>query len=261
MTLDDLPGMALVAASYLAMFGAGEVILRLRLASSETTRRMTHAAAGLIALLLPVLFDSALPVLALAAPFVAFLAGTMVLGLLRSVHGVSRRSVGAFVYPVAIAATFVLAADQYAIYAAAVLALALADPAGGVVGVRAGRHRYPAWSVTKSWEGSLAVFVVTLAIVAAALGLGGTPATEALAGAVYVGLVVALVEGALPWGVDNLGIPIATAAALLSLGSIAASAVVVVIAVALFGSAIAWSRPARSSLPVPSVPAIEPDAN
>src|SRR3990172_6409092 len=50
----------------------------------------------------------------------------------RQGHAISRRSAGAFLYPVAIAATFVIASDSYARYAIAVLALALGDPAGGI---------------------------------------------------------------------------------------------------------------------------------
>ncbi len=195
--------MLLVAGSYLAMFGIGELLRRARLARAEVTRRSNHVGAGVIALALPLLFDSPWPVLALAVPFVAFLLATKLIGWLGSVHGISRRSAGAFLYPVSIAATFVIASDNYPHYAIAVLALALGDPAAGVAGERWKQHSYSAWGQVKTWEGSLAALTVTTALSSSVLVLIGVPPVGACVTGAFIGVVVALIEGALPWGVGQ----------------------------------------------------------
>jgi phytol kinase len=239
--------MTLVAATYLAMFGTGELLHRRWHVAAETTRKIDHLVGGGIALSLPLLFDSPWPVVALAILFVAFLLGAMLLDWLRSVHAIARPSLGAFLYPVAIAVTFVLAGPRFADYAVAVLALAVADVAAGVAGRRWGRHPYAAWGEAKSWEGSLAAFAVTFLVTCLVLLLGGDPVDGAVTTALLTGLVVTLVEGALPWGLDNLGIPVA------ALGSIQAATSFPSIGLALLGAtamfAVARAAPRSRAVP------------
>jgi dolichol kinase len=244
-TLDLLLAMTLVAATYLAMFGMGELLHRRWHVAAETTRRIDHLAAGGIALALPFLFDSPWPVVALAILFVAFLSGAMVLGWLRSIHAIARHSLGAFLYPVAIALTFLLTAQRFADYAVAVLALALADVAAGVAGERWGRHPYASWGQAKSWEGSLAAFAATALMSCSVLVLGGDPVGVAFATGILSGVVVALVEGALPWGLDNLGIPLAALASLHAARSIPSGSLVLLVAAAIFAMALATPRSRR----------------
>ena len=92
--------------------------------------------------------------------------------------------------------------------AAALLALALGDGLGGLVGRRWGRVGYQLpWSKRKSLEGSLTVaLAATLGVLAAGAWYGAAVAvgTTALAGA-----VAAVVEAAAPRASDNLLIPAA----------------------------------------------------
>jgi dolichol kinase len=247
--------MLLVAGAYLAMFTIGELLRRERRTAARVTRKVDHVVAGGIAVALPVLFDSPWPVIALAIPFLAFLLGTMLIGRLGSVHAISRRSVGAFLYPVAIAATFVVASDSYAWYAIAVLALALGDPAGGIAGARWGRHAYLAWGQLKTWEGSLAVAVVTSVLASSVLVLVGDPPIAACLTGIFTGLVVALVEGALPCGIDNLGIPLAGLASLGAAGSPVTGGITLLCAIGLLALALAASR-LRSRRREPSAPGV-----
>jgi len=102
------------------------------------------------------------------------------------------------------------------------LVAGLGDAIGEPVGTRFGRHRYRVPSVAgvvayRSWEGSLAVFAVSLAAVAVAslLVLGTLGAWLPL---VAIALVAALVEALSPHGWDNLTmqvVPAGLAAALL----------------------------------------------
>jgi phytol kinase len=206
--------MALIAGALLAVLVAGEVAHRRFGLAPELSRRLDHAAAGPILLGLPLVFDSAWPVVILSAAFAGLLIAARLAGQLTSVHGIRRPSVGAYLYPAAIAATFALGAGQPERYAIAIAALAFADAASGFVGARWPRVPYAAWGQPKSVEGSAAALAVTAIAAAVILGIAGTPMWSALVIAVFTGLVVALVEAALPWGLDNLGVPLAALAAL-----------------------------------------------
>lgn len=235
--------MLLVAGAFLAVLAAGELVHREFGVGPELSRKLDHAAAGPIALALPVVFDSAWPVLILTAGFLMVIVVTRRAGLLRSVHGIPRSSAGAYLYPVAVGVTFVLAEGQPDRYAVAIAAFAFADAAGGLVGGRWSRGRYTSWGRVKSLEGSATVCVVTAIAAFAVLAASGVPPMMAAPAAVYVGAVVALVEGALPWGLDNLGVPLAALAAFGVAGSPAAAALLLLGAVALFG--VSTRRPDR----------------
>lgn len=239
---DPWLAMAGVAAAYLVMFAAGEIARRRGGARADLTRRFGHVAAGGIALVLPFLFAGPEPVIALAASFLVFLVVTLRAGWLGSIHGIERRSGGAFLYPVAVATAFVLAAGDYPRYAIAVLALGIGDAAGGIVGARWGRHPYTAWGQPKTWEGSLAVLATLVVVSTAGLMIGGRSFADAALTGLFVGVVVALVEGALPWGLDNLGIPIAAILALDVAGSAGSAGALLVVAAAMFGVAVAVPR-------------------
>lgn len=241
--MTDWPWLAMLAISgaYLAMFATGELLHHSGRAEAEQTRKLSHVGAGAIALTLPVIFTSPDPVLFVVAAFVIFLFATRQAGLLSSVHGIRRPSSGAFLYPVAIAVTFVLSADAYPRYAIAILALAVGDAAGGIIGGRWGRHEYDAWGQRKTWDGSMAVVATLSVITSVVLALAGTSPAEAIATGLLVGLVAGLVEGGLPYGLDNLGVPIAALAALDAADSAAAAAVLVLAAAGLLGCALAAS--------------------
>jgi phytol kinase len=240
------------------VLAVGETLARRRGMSPEMTRKLDHAAAGPVALAVPLALDSPGPVLALAGSFLAFLLVTRLVGRLGSVHGIARRSAGAYLYPVAIAVTWLATQDHPEWYAVAILALSLADSAGGLVGARWGRHGYRAWGQPKTWEGSFATLGVTaLVSIAVLLVSGMSPLGACLAGTL-VAAVVALVEGSLPFGLDNVGVPLAALAALASYGSPLAAGMLLIVAAAVFGVALAVPssvpRARRRPAPARTVP-------
>jgi phytol kinase len=230
--------MLLVGGAFLAVLAVGELLHLGRGVGPETTRRLVHVAAGAVALVMPLFFDAATPVLILAAVFLTFLTLTRLAGWLGSIHGIARLSGGAFLYPVAVAATFVVAHGDAARYAIAILALAVSDAASGLVGTRVGRRTYRVWGQAKSVEGSLMAFIVTAVMAVAVLVATGHAPVDAILAGAMTGLVVALVEGALPWGLDNGGIPLAAIAALSAAGSAVAAGGVLLGAAALLGLAL-----------------------
>jgi phytol kinase len=210
--LETLLRMAAIAAAYLALFGGAE-LLRLRLhLDGEVTRPIVHVAAGLLALTLPMLFDEPWPVIALGVSFVALMLGSQRLGLLRSIHGVRRRTAGAHVYPLGIMLAFIVSGGAWPSYPIAVLALAFGDAAAGVVGRRLGRHTFELLGTVRTVEGSLTAFGVAGAVAAAVLLSGGVPGAAALLLAGVIGTTVLVVEALSPRGLDNLTIPVAVVA-------------------------------------------------
>ena len=206
------------AAGFLVLVGAlfaSAELLRRRGVSADASRRYTHAAGASAAATLPA-FLSLAETVAIGLVVAAFVAWTRSRGLLRSVHGVTRPTLGAVLFPLGLVLAALVGWSQPASYALAALVLALADPAAAISGERFGGPRWPVLRGTKSLAGTLA-----FAAVAAGVGLAASiwlPLTVSAIAAVAIGL--ALVEGALGFGLDNLALPpIATLAWRVTLGA------------------------------------------
>lgn len=241
--MPDLTASLGFAAGFLLVLLVAEALYR-RGWRSEATRKLTHVAGGILALGAPWAFTSVGPVLALALGFAAFLLVSARLGALRSVHGIGGWSVGAYVYPVGLAACFLVARSPSE-YAVGVLVLALADTAAWAVGTRMRVHRYRVWGQPRSVEGSIAAMAVASAVCFAALLAHGGDPGPALGTALAVGLAAAVAEAAAPGGVDNVAAPLAAIAALRAEG-----AVLFVVwggAAAVLAAGLAWQGNRRAS--------------
>lgn len=184
-----------------ALFGSAE-LLRRRGVGADATRRYTHAAGASVAALLPALLSLGETV-ALGGAVAAILAWTHRQGLLRSVHGVERPTLGAALFPLGLALAAIVGWTQPASYVLGTLTFALADPAAAVVGARLESPRWRVWKGTKSLAGSLAFAGVVLVI-----GLVATAwAPIAIAAIVAAAIFLAVVEGSLGFGLDNLVLP------------------------------------------------------
>jgi phytol kinase len=183
------------------LFVSAEV-LRRRGMPSDTTRRYTHATGATVAALLPALL-SLTEYLALALVVAAVLAWTRTRGLLGSVHGVERPTLGATLFPVGLAIAATLSWAHPAAYGLGTMTFALADPAAATIGDRIRSPRWNVWRGTKSLSGSLAFVGVTLLIglVASLWAPVGLPAIAAVA------LILGVIEGLLGFGLDNLVVP------------------------------------------------------
>jgi phytol kinase len=207
-----LLNMALVAGAYLALFALAELIrARLRV-DGEVTRPLVHAASGFLALALPLLFIESWPIVVLGLGFVVLMVGSNALGRLRSIHEIGRPTAGAFVYPLGIAVAFVGTRGGWPAYPVAVLALAVADAGGGVVGRRFGSHPFRVFGSLRTVEGSVTTFALAVFVTAAVLLSRDAGLAPAAGLAVIVGLVVLVVEALSPRGIDNLTIPAAVVA-------------------------------------------------
>lgn len=134
--------------------------------------------------------------------------------ILPGINSVGRKSLGTFFYAVSIgllvAWFWAIAQPQYA--ALGILVMTWGDGLAALIGQRFGKHPYTVWGVKKSWEGSLAMFLVSCIVSSLILlTLQGNLWLTAL-----VSLAVATVATGLEafslYGIDNLSVPLGSAA-------------------------------------------------
>lgn len=184
-----------------ALFASAE-LLRRRGVGADATRRYTHAAGASVAALLPA-FLTLDEAVALGVVVAAVLAWTRRRGILRSVHGVRRPTLGAALFPLGLALAAIVGWPSPASYVLGALTFALADPAAALVGARVDSPRWTVWKGMKSLAGSLAFAAVVLVI-----GLVATAwAPLAIPAIVVAAIFLAAVEGSLGFGLDNLVLP------------------------------------------------------
>ncbi|MGK7910332.1 MAG: diacylglycerol/polyprenol kinase family protein [Synechococcus sp.] len=201
------------------VFGLAEW-LRSRQFDGEAVRKVIHIGVGNI-IVLAWLFDipQALAVtISLLFSVVALLSYRI--KILQSLNGVARDSYGTFFYAASIATLFALfwqpGLHAYAVIG--VLVMTWGDALAALIGRRWGRRKYVVAGVTKSWEGSAVMWLVSSIAIAAvlsirALSMWGQPLGWGLVtvGALGIGGISALME-MLSWrGVDNITVPLASA--------------------------------------------------
>lgn len=192
---------------FLTTFAIAELLLKLGV-SAETTRRLTHITAGLLVVLLPYLVTFT-EVIILGIFFVVSLAFTKRWRLLRSIHGIRRKSFGATLFPLGLLISALLFwRKNPQLFQVAALELSLADGFAGVVGERFGKHKYHITG-QKTIEGSAVFFVITFLVFAMLLGINNALSPEKYLSVFIISLVLTAVEGILGEGVDNLVVPVA----------------------------------------------------
>ena len=209
--LSELIRAALVGTGFLLIFGVAEAWRTLGHPSAELSRKSVHFAGGLLVLAFPWIFTSRWTVIGLVSVFAFLIWGTARVGLLKSVHGVARKTEGGLFYPLAVALLFVLAYDNPAFYLVAALTLIVSDAAAALLGTAYGTVTYSVEEDRRSLEGSISFLVITFLVVHLPLLL----MTDIDRGvsvilAVLISLIVTLLEGVSLRGSDNLIVPMAT---------------------------------------------------
>ncbi|MEL6161269.1 MAG: diacylglycerol/polyprenol kinase family protein, partial [Cyanobacteria bacterium J06627_32] len=103
-----------------------------------------------------------------------------------------------------------LAKPQYA--AIGILTMTWGDGLAALVGQRYGAHPYQIWGEKKSWEGSAAMLIVSYAVCAVILWKMQGPLAATWLAAGGVAIVATALESASKYGVDNLSVPLGSAA-------------------------------------------------
>ena len=209
--LSELIRASLVGAGFLLIFGVAEAWRIFGQPSVELSRKLVHFMGGLLVLAFPWIFDSRWTVIGLVLVFAFLIWGTEKVGLLKSIHGVARKTEGGLFYPLAVALLFIVAYDNPPFYLASALALIVSDAAAALLGTRYGTKTYSVEEDRRSLEGSISFFVITLLVVHLPLLLmTDTDRGVTVILAVLISLIVTLLEGVSLRGSDNLIVPMAT---------------------------------------------------
>ncbi|MBD2258662.1 diacylglycerol/polyprenol kinase family protein [Pseudanabaena sp. FACHB-2040] len=194
--------------------GVAEGLRRTTAVGPEITRKVVHIGAGHVILLAWWLQTPAWMGIAasVAASAIALLSYRM--PILPGINGVGRDSLGTFFYASSIglltAGFWPQGLPHYT--AIGILVMTWGDGLAALVGQRFGRHPYKLWDTQKSWEGSLAMFIASLVVCLSILG--GVYGWSLAIGLIsfLVAVVATGLEAFSKFGIDNLTVPLGSAA-------------------------------------------------
>jgi phytol kinase len=215
MPIDTLWLNVVIAALWLALVGmVAFVVDRATPPGTEWTRKVLHIGTGNIVLIAWWLDIPAWIGIAAAVMFTGVSIASYALPLLPSVNNIGRRSWGTCFYAISIG---VLVAWFWPLQmpnlaALGILVMTWGDGLAGLIGKRFGKHRYQVMGMTKSWEGTATMAVVSFAVSLAMLWPGCYSPLIAIMIALAVALFATLLESFSKLGLDNLTVPIGSSA-------------------------------------------------
>lgn len=182
--------------------------------SPEMQRKLIHVFTGIYALSWPWLFPDRWPAYMLVGVTLVVLVVLRLpktaKGVGAALHGVDRRSYGDILLAISVGLCLFLAGeDQLYLYVLPIAVLTFADAAAALVGTHYGRRRFKVEDGTKSVEGCVTFFMVTLVIaLITLLALTGLPPVKIIVISLILAFFGALVEAASWRGFDNLFLPL-----------------------------------------------------
>lgn len=204
-----------VVAAWLAIVGlVAEGVHRFTKAGTEIVRKVVHIGTGNVILLawwlqLPMWVGICASVLFSTIAFLSYY-----IPILPGINGIGRKSLGTFFYAVSIGVLVAwfwpLKLPEYA--ALGILVMTWGDGLAALVGQRFGRHPYQLWDMHKSWEGSLTMAGVS-GLVSFLILLGTQGNTwQVWVTSLTIAIVATALEAFSKFGIDNLTVPIGSAA-------------------------------------------------
>lgn len=190
-----------------------EAINRFFTVDAEVSRKIVHIGTGNVILFawwlnIPVWIGIAASILSAIIAIISYITP-----ILPSINTVGRKSLGTFFYAISIGILmgwfWTIEQPQYA--ALGILVMTWGDGLAAVIGQKWGKHRYQVFGMTKSWEGSLTMLLVSF-IVSSLILL-------AVEGNHYLTWIIAVAvagvatgsESFSKYGIDNLTVPLSSA--------------------------------------------------
>ena len=180
----------------------------------EIVRKVVHIGTGNVILLawwlhMPASLGITASILASAVTLLSYR-----FPILPGINSVGRQSFGTFFYAVSIGLLIAwfwpLEQPQYA--AMGILIMAWGDGLAALIGQRFGQHHYQCWGRQKSWEGSLTMGLVSYFVSSLILlGVQGN-VWQTWVVSLAVALVATGLESFSKFGIDNLTVPLGSAA-------------------------------------------------
>ncbi len=216
----------------------------------EIARKLMHIGSGLVALVLPWLFQEGWPVLILTGLATTGMVAVKYLhGLKENVGAVTgsvmRKTLGEICLPIGAGLLFAFAHNTIILYSIPLLILTFADASAALIGVFYGVMRYTTADGTKTLEGSLAFFqAALLSTLTPLLLFTNLGRAETLLIALLMGLLSMLLDAIAWWGLDNLLIPLLSFLALRSFLALDARTLTieVIVTVVLLIFALVWRK-------------------
>ncbi len=199
---------------WLAVVGGLSELLRRRGYGAEITRKIVHIGAGHVILIAWALQVPAWAGIAASVVFSAVALLSYRFPILPGINSVGRKSLGTFFYALSIGLLILWfwpqGLPQYA--AIGILTMTWGDGMAALVGRRFGQHPYQLWGEKKSWEGSLTMLLVSYCVCVSILFFIQGPQLSTWLVAAAGAVVATALESASKYGVDNLSVPMGTAA-------------------------------------------------
>lgn len=196
-------GVSLAFVALLALAEGGRRALHL---PTEWTRKGAHALSGAVVVGFPWWIDHTLTIALLAGAFLGLLLWGK-RGALQSIHGVERRTSGAYYYPIAVLMVWLLAAGDRLTYTVPLGIMALADTGAALVGQHTRVLPYPVLDGHRTAGGSLTFFAIAALITVAGGLVAGLPLLTAVHVAALVATFSTAAESLSVRGLDNLAVP------------------------------------------------------
>jgi phytol kinase len=215
MAIDTLWLNVVIAALWLALVGlVAFVVDRATPPGTEWTRKVLHIGTGNIILIAWWLNIPAWIGIASAVMFTGVSIASYALPLLPSVNNIGRRSWGTCFYAISIG---VLVAWFWPLQmpnlaALGILVMTWGDGLAGLIGKRFGKHCYRVMGMTKSWEGTATMGLVSFVVGLGLLWPSCADPLMAAAIALAVALFATFLESFSKLGIDNLTVPIGSSA-------------------------------------------------
>ena len=212
-----------IAALWLALVGLAAIgIDRVVPEGSELVRKVVHIGTGNIVLLAWWMKIPGWIGVSAGVFFAIVTLASYRFQLLPRIDNVGRKSFGTFFYAVSIAVLvgWFWGVNRPEFGVLGILVMTWGDGLAGLVGKRFGRHRYQLWGMEKSWEGSITMAIVATLISGIILSNVVGSTVQLITIAFTVGILSAVLEAFSNLGIDNLTVPILSAAIASSLVSI-----------------------------------------
>ena len=191
-----------------------EGVNRFTQAGSEMVRKVVHIGTGNVIL---IAWWLKIPMWVGVSASIAFSAIALLsyyVPILPSINSIGRKSLGTFFYAVSIGVLvawfWTLNLPQFA--ALGILVMTWGDGFAAIIGQRFGRHPYKLWNMQKSWEGSSAMALISFVVSSSILLITQGNLWQVWLISLIVATVAASLEAFSKYGIDNLTVPIGSAA-------------------------------------------------
>jgi phytol kinase len=203
-----------IVGAWIAFIGLlAESLHRYAKLGSETTRKVVHIGVGNVILFAWWLSIPAWVGITASIFFGAIAFLSYRLPILPSINSVGRKSLGTFFYAISfgiLIAAFWTGMPYYAVLG--VLVMTWGDGLAALIGQRFGRHLYKVWEMQKSWEGSLTMAIVSYAVSSMILLAVFGNVWQTWTFPIAIALVATVLESFSVSGIDNLTVPLGSAA-------------------------------------------------